>query len=387
MLVTEVGLATPLLTQATRAEVTGEDGASRRVAIDYGLLAPLAEPGYFDLVVAGETIKLAVAPRNCPLPGARGWGTSIQIPSLRSTPARAFGGFGELAIAVQALGRAGCAAVAINPVHALFPGFGEDFSPYSPSSRTFLNTAMGDPALLGLPPLPGANGTDLIDWPTALPQRLADLHANFAGLDAAQRRLIAQASESEGPALHRHATFDALDCHFRARGTMDWRDWPVGYRNPDSDAVVRFAREHQAEIEFHLYTQWLAREGLAHVQNAATEAGMAIGLIADLAVGVHPGGSDCWAMPDVMLHGLTIGAPPDPLGPLGQNWSITGFSPRGLRDSGYQPWIAMLRSALRRLAACGLITLSDWPGCGLFPTAAIHRKGRTSLTRFLIWCA
>ena len=71
------------------------------------------------------------------------------------------------------------------------------------------------------------------------------------------------------------------------------------------------------------------------------------GLIADLAVGVHPGGSDSWAMPDAMLSGLTIGAPPDPLGPHGQNWSITGFSPGGLRDSGYQPWIAMLRSALR----------------------------------------
>ncbi len=74
---------------------------------------------------------------------------------------------------------------------------------------------------------------------------------------------------------------------------------------------------------------------------------MAIGLIADLAVGVHPGGSDSWAMPGAMLQGLTIGAPPDPLGPLGQNWSITGFSPAGLRDSGYEPWIAMLRSALR----------------------------------------
>ena len=74
MLVTEVGQATPLPTQATSAEATGEDGVSRRIAIDDGLLAPLAEPGYFDLAVAGETIKLAVAPRHCPLPVARGWG-------------------------------------------------------------------------------------------------------------------------------------------------------------------------------------------------------------------------------------------------------------------------------------------------------------------------
>ena len=166
-------------------------------------------------------------------------------------------------------------------------------------------------------------------------------------LDAGQRLRIARASEAEGPALRRHATFDALDCHFRRRGAKDWRDWPARYRKPDSAAVARFATEHAEEIEFHLSAQWLAREGLDAVQAQATAAGMAIGLIADLAVGVHPGGSDSWATPEAMLHGLTIGAPPDPLGPLGQNWSITGFSPAGLRDSGYQPWIAMLRSALR----------------------------------------
>jgi 4-alpha-glucanotransferase len=74
---------------------------------------------------------------------------------------------------------------------------------------------------------------------------------------------------------------------------------------------------------------------------------MDIGLIADLAVGVHLAGSDTWALRDAMLGGLTIGAPPDPLGPMGQNWCITGFSPAGLRTSGYRPWLEMVRSALR----------------------------------------
>ena len=148
MLVTEVGQATSLHTTATSAELTGEDGVTRRIEIVDGCLAPLAEPGYFDLAVGGETRKLAVAPRHCPLPAGRGWGISIQIPALRGGTARAFGGFAELADAAQTLGQAGCAALAINPVHAMFPGFGEGFSPYSPSSRTFLNAAMGDPAVL-----------------------------------------------------------------------------------------------------------------------------------------------------------------------------------------------------------------------------------------------
>lgn len=350
MLVTEVELPTPLQTKATSAELTGEDGVTHRIAITEGLLAPIKAPGYYDLAFAGEALKLAVAPRKCPLPMAaerRLWGTSVQIPALRGVTSRAIGGFGDLAEAVSVLGQAGCDAIAINPVHALFPGYGEEYSPYSPSSRTFLNTAMGDPALLGLPPFARSEGGDLIDWPAALPQRLAELRASFAGLGARQRARIAKANAAEGPALHRHATFDALDCHFRSRGAKDWREWPAAYRNPGSTAIARYAREHASEIEFHLFTQWLAREGLAAAQAQARAAGMAIGLIADLAVGVHPGGSDCWAMPGATLQGLTIGAPPDPLGPLGQNWSITGFSPAGLRSSGYAPWIAMLRSALR----------------------------------------
>lgn len=350
MLVSEVGLATPISTQATRADITGDDGVSRRVEIDGKMLAPIAEPGYYDLTLDGQTLKLAVAPQQCPLPDPRGrrmWGTAIQIPALRGSQPRAFGGFGELADAVRVLGQAGCDALAINPVHAMFPGVGEDYSPYSPSSRIFLNAAMGDPALLGLSPLPNAESGALIDWQAALPQRLVDLRTCFARLDQGQRARIALASQAEGPELQMHATFDALDCHFRSRGAMDWRAWPARYRRPNGDAVAQFASQHAEEIEFHLFTQWLAREGLAAAQHCAIQAGMSIGLIADLAVGVYPGGSDSWTMPDAILKGLTIGAPPDPLGPLGQNWSITGFSPAGLRESGYAPLIAMLRAALR----------------------------------------
>lgn len=110
--------------------------------------------------------------------------------------------------------------------------------------------------------------------------------------------------------------------------------------------MQRFAREEAASVAFHLFLQWLARGSLAAAQKSATATGMAIGLVADLAVGVHTGGSDSWGMRDRMLEGLTIGAPPDPLGPLGQNWNLTGFSPRGLAAGGYAPYIAMLRAAL-----------------------------------------
>lgn len=353
MLVADAGTPFALPISAREAEITGEDGHSRKLAVEDRLMAAVSEPGYYDLVLGGQALKLAVAPAHCPLPhtpGRRPWGVSLQIPALRGEVASPFGSFGELRGAVEALAQHGADAVAINPFHALFPGHGTDFSPYSPSSRLFLNAAMGDPALAGLPPLPQRPGVDLIDWEGALPQRLADLRATFAALDPAQRARIGNESRAGGEALRRHALFDALDGHFRPNGAHGWRDWPAAYRDPASQAVADFAGEHREEVEFHLFLQWLARSGFEAAGAAARAAGMAIGLIGDLAVGIDPSGSDAWAMREAMLRGLTIGAPPDPLGPLGQNWSITGFSPDGLRQSGYAPWIAMLRSAF---AGCG----------------------------------
>jgi 4-alpha-glucanotransferase len=346
MLVGDCGATITLPLAAISAEATDEYGVTRPLAIDGNRLNVPDVPGYYILALDGYASKLAVAPAKCPLPthnGRRPWGVSVQIPALRGARPSPFGSFGELAQAARAFGAAGADALAINPVHALFPGHGEGYSPYSPSSRLFLNGALVDPALADLPALPEDQGMPLIDWPSALPRRLAQLRAVFAGLDPARR---AQMTATDDPMLRRHALFDALDCHFRPHGAHGWRDWPATFHDPSSEAVARFAAEHPDEIAFHLFVQWLARHGLAASQTAAKEAGMALGLIGDLAVGVDPSGSDAWSLRDAMLDGLTIGAPPDPLGPLGQNWSITGFSPDGLRTSGYEPWIAMIRAGL-----------------------------------------
>lgn len=346
MLVVDAGASLTLPFVPARAEITGEDGTTRPLPLDGTQITVTAEPGYYDLALDRLTLKLAVAPAACPLPrppSRRPWGVSLQIPALRGEAPSAFGNFGELVRGVAALGARGADAVAINPVHALFPGHGHGFSPYSPSSRLFLNSAMGDPALVGLPPLPPEETGALIDWEHALPRRLQALRAAFAALEPTRRAALAR----EGDAmLHRHALFDALDVHFRPTGAHGWRDWPSAYRDPESPAVARFAADHAEEVTFHLFLQWLARAGLGAAQAAARDAGMAVGLIGDLAVGVDPAGSDAWSLRDAMLRGLTIGAPPDPLGPLGQNWSITSFSPDGLRAHGYAPWIAMIRTGL-----------------------------------------
>ncbi|MCT2399340.1 4-alpha-glucanotransferase [Novosphingobium mangrovi (ex Huang et al. 2023)] len=352
MIVTEAGQPTPLPASIARAELTDEHGLSTALPVENWMLPPVDEPGYYQLSLAGHELTLAVAPKSCPtvhdFASGKLWGPAVQIPALRGAASHPFGNFGELDEAVQLFAARGADVLAINPVHALFPGNGQGFSPYSPSSRLYLNTAMGAPELLGLPPLPERTGGPLIDWKGALPRRLADLRKTFAGLDDATRARIVRDNAPHGESLQRQALFDALDVHFRARGADGWQDWPAAYHDPDGPAVAKFAAENRNETDFHLFAQWLAREGMTRVQADATRAGMAIGLLADLAVGVHTGGADSWSMRDAMLQGLTIGAPPDPLGPHGQNWMLTGFSPQGLGRAGYAPWIATLRSALDR---------------------------------------
>ncbi len=344
MIVADAGEPLALTSAFSEAEATGEDGRTVRLdADDHAIFAPSA-PGYYDLAVAGQTTRLAVAPARAPSveSGARYWGAAVQIPALRG-PSE-FGTFGELAKACTALAKRGAAAIAINPVHALFPGEGRDFSPYSPSSRLFLNGAMADPTLANLPSVPPAEGPPLIDWERAMPNRLAQLREVFDALDARTRAHIASDPALAEPKLIRHATFDTLYCRLEPTGARGWQDWPSAYHDPGGPEVALFARESSEEIAFHLFVQWLAREGLTASQRAARGAGMDIGLIADLAVGVSTMGSDCWSLRDVMLGGLTIGAPPDPLGPQGQNWHLSTFSPAGLRETGYEPFIAMLRS-------------------------------------------
>ena len=351
MVVGEAGMATALPLTDGLVEVIDEQGAARAMAVTGGMLPPIAAPGYYRVAGTGVELTLAIAPASGPAPAGgagspRVWGPVIQIPSLRSAAGEPFGHLGLLAEAAEQFGRRGADLLAISPVHALIPGTGEDFSPYSPSSRLHLNGALGDPALLGLPPLAGRASGELIDWQQAIPERLAALRTLYHALPADQRGAIATFTEAEGEALHRHALFDALDLTFRPGGADGCRDWPEHFRDPQGAAVRDFAREHRAEVEFHRFVQWLARGSLERVQERALGASMGLGLIADLAVGVRPGGSDAWSMRDAMLDGLTIGAPPDPLGPLGQNWGLTTFSPRGLADRGYGPWIDLLRASL-----------------------------------------
>ncbi|MCC2977449.1 4-alpha-glucanotransferase [Sphingomonas sp. PL-96] len=337
------------------AELHLEGGASRAVTVTKGragLSVPAIDtPGYHQLAQGERTIRLAIAPRRCfgvadAAGGKRLWGTAVQIAGLRDASSRAFGDFGALADTARAFAAGGADALAISPVHALFPADASRYSPYAPSSRLFLNILYADPALAGAAVEEPASA-ELIDWSAAIPARLRQLRAAFDARDDAVRAQVADYARAGGDELLRHARFDAIHAHFfRESGATGWQGWPSEFHEPASEAVSRFAAEHAEDVGFYLFCQWLAKRSLDAAQRAATDGGMALGLIADLAVGMDGGGSHAWSRRDDLLTGLSLGAPPDLLGPEGQSWGITGFSPRALQRTAFEPYIATLRAAL-----------------------------------------
>jgi len=342
--------------EACDAELTLEDGTSQTLPVEQDGLqfalptAAITQTGYHRVTLGTREFTLAIAPRRCLTvsdiaPDRKLWGAAAQIPSLRDRDDTGFGGFGTLADAARALAEQGADALAISPAHALFPADVTRFSPYAPSSRLFLNILYADPRLVGADPAPGETG-ELIDWDQAIPARLAALRTAFEVRSDAVKQQVTAYRAKGGPELEHHAIFDALHAHFFESGARGWQGWPAEYHDPDGEAVQRFAAEHAEEVEFFLFAQWLAKASLDAAQQAATGAGMAIGLISDLAVGMDSGGSHAWSRPDDLLQGLSIGAPPDLLGPQGQDWGITSFAPLALRRTDFAAFIGTLRAAL-----------------------------------------
>jgi len=345
--------------------VSEPDGASCR------LTAP-AEPGYHRLESAGHSVTLATAPARCftvgdalardtlggdalggdaeaPRPQGRrvAWGIAVQLYALRRAGDGGIGDFVALARFAEEAAAHGASALAISPVHAQFSADIHRFSPYAPSSRVMLNVLHASSGALG----DGGRALEaepLVDWPAAGAARLAQFRTVFDEGAAEDPAFQAWRAE-QGGVLEGHALFEALHAHIYARDRQawHWRDWPAEYASPEAPGIEAFRREHEREITWHAWMQYQADRQIAAAQEAARRAGMAIGLISDLAVGTDSGGSHCWTHPDETLRGLTLGAPPDLLQPRGQNWGITAFSARGLRQNGFRAFIEMLRGAMR----------------------------------------
>lgn len=336
--------------------------------------------GYYTL--SAETggkcrlVRLIVAPESVYQPkllanGGRMNGLTMHLYSLRSERNWGIGDFTDLLNLMKYAAEKKLDFVGINPLHALFTSKPAFASPYSPSSREWLNPIYLDIEKVGA----FTYNEQLKNWlaQPKIRQRIAALRVTetvtYTAVWACKRDALqmafnafeqdtCEAAENEraafeafvlekGKALQGFGLFEALDQYYSRPGQVGWQSWPSEFHQPDGEAVEKFARSYEREIRFYMWLQWLCAEQLREVNQAAAEYGVKLGIYGDLAVGVARGSADTWLNRQDYCMDLSVGAPPDPLGPTGQNWDLPPLNPLMLKHTGYEKFAHLLRENMR----------------------------------------
>jgi 4-alpha-glucanotransferase len=300
-------------------------------------------------------------------PAGRWWLLAAQLYGIRSRRNWGHGDFSDLLALVELAADVGAAGIGINPLHALLDDRMDEPSPYSPSSRLFLN-----PLYIDVDAIPDHDGARTAEVDAAIERlhhsELVD-HAGVAALKqeclrvayrafgrhaASERRDDFEAfRQSRHPTLARYAAFEVL----RRRLPGPWWDWSAewqGQQDKRDEAFLRLRAQAGDEMGFYEYVQWIADRQLMRCRDRAGELGLPIGLYLDVAVGVRADGFDSWDAPDTIVRTLAVGAPPDLLNAVGQNWGLAGFSGVGLQARAFRPFRDMLRASMRYAGAIRL---------------------------------
>lgn len=317
--------------------------------------------GWHTLVatVADQTYSapMALVPDAAPEPTRRGWGMMEQLYSVRSKRSWGIGDARDLSETASFFGDLGADFVLINPLHAASPVPPMAPSPYLPVTRRFVNPIYIRPEdVPELAYLPGPQRS-LVEWAA---EEVRELNSQNEPLD----RDVIWAAKSQALEVifraprsrSRQRDFE----RFRARegrGLEDFALWcalreqqPEG-ELPDVNTVASQRIELAARIEYHSWLQWVVDEQLGGAQRAAKTAGMGIGIMQDLAVGVHSQGSDIWSSPEIFARTIEVGAPPDMYNQQGQNWSQPPWNPKALVESAYEPLRAVCSAVMRHSGA------------------------------------
>ncbi|ALA20598.1 hypothetical protein AL346_23255 (plasmid) [Chelatococcus sp. CO-6] len=353
-----------------RVRITDEGGAAIDRTVDVvvteagaALALPPLGAGYYRLQLADApedaATWLLVAPPRCWQPealerGERLWGITAQVYGLRSPPGEDIGDLSDIGDVAARAADLGAAFVGLSPLHALFPSDRSKISPYSPSSRLFLDPLYIDPAAVDgrTPPAPGAGPSAdslLVDYEAAWRHRSAVLESLWRERRGGDDPAFAQFVEKRGQPLTLHAIFEALSEHFRDQGCRWSGDWPAPFRDCHAREVRDFAAAQAERVRFHAWLQYEADRQLAAAAERARA--MPVGLYRDLAVGPDGAGSEVWAQPAAFAQGLTTGAPPDLLGPQGQNWGLPPPNPLTMAMDGFAAFRALVAANLRHAGA------------------------------------
>ncbi|WP_420174724.1 4-alpha-glucanotransferase [Luteococcus sp. OSA5] len=326
--------------------------------------------GYHRLVLRSQDVEvessLIITPSFLGLPASmndrRIWGYATQLYSVRSRESWGVGDLTDLAdLSVWSATQQFAGYVLVNPLHAAQPQPPLEPSPYLPTSRMYVNPlyirpeAIQEYATLGeserkkiakLRKKLGKvlDGVDEIRRNDSWTAKAAALEIIFAaGRKPAREMAFNDFVRREGRQLRDFATWCAL---YEVHGS-DWRTWPAELQRPTSPEVAEFYRQNQTRIRFYKWLQWVAETQLSDTQQAARDAGMPIGIVSDLAVGVNASGAETWMLSDVFAQGCTVGAPPDAYSQLGQDWGQPPWRPDRLAELGYAPFRQMVQGVLR----------------------------------------
>jgi (1->4)-alpha-D-glucan 1-alpha-D-glucosylmutase len=330
--------------------------------------------------------------------GERRWGITAQLYGLRSPRNWGIGDFTDLKQLIRLAAKEGADFVGVNPLHALYAADPMRFSPYSPSSREFFNVLYIDPmAMRALvltqeaqrhiaapefqTALTSLRAAELINYPAVAACKDVIFRLVFDALLALRVRELdhplavafQQFVAARGEALRRFAVFQALSCE---QGfAPSWMAWPTEYRNPDGDAVRKFAETHQREVAYHQFLQWEADAQLSDCAAAARESGMSVGLYLDLAVGTGPESAEAWSEQENIIPGFYIGAPPDAWNSAGQDWGLAVHDPNAIACSDYRVFRRILRALMRHAAALRIDHVLGFHRLFLVPAGGVPRDG------------
>ncbi|MGK3203817.1 4-alpha-glucanotransferase [Amycolatopsis sp. MEPSY49] len=325
------------------AEVILEDGTHRPV---HGALPDDLPLGWHRVVTDGQDVVLAVVPAKLPdVPPA--WGWMLQLYALHSTGSWGIGDYADLAtFAARSASELDAGVLLVNPVQAFSPAHPVERSPYSPASRRFAN-----PIYLRVTATETFERADAATREAVeslVPDRdgeLIDYDKVWTAKRAALELLWPHRVE-ELPEDQDLLDF-ALFCALAEQHGADWRDWPEALRDPAGPEVEKAREELKERVGFHAWLQHLCRTQLETARKRAREAGMTVGIVHDLPVGVHPGGADTWAVRDVFAADVRVGAPPDAFNQQGQDWNLPPWRPDRLAAAGYAPFRDVIRGVLR----------------------------------------
>lgn len=311
---------------------------------------------------AEDTTTLIVTPARLDrgsLDDKRSWGMMAQLYSTRSAQSWGIGDTDDLLEMASLFGSMGADYLLVNPLHAAEPIEPISPSPYLPVTRRFFNPMYIRPENIREVAYLSGPERSLVTWAaenvkkdsvknthidrdSSWKAKREALEVIFkAGRSQSRDREFAQYRHNEGQGLEDFALWCALVEHYEGR------PFPEDLKDIHGRAVAKARTALKERVDFWAWLQWVMDEQLADAQRAAKAAGMAFGVAHDLAVGVHPAGSDTWTIPEAFARGIGVGAPPDMYNQQGQNWSQPPWCPDALERMDYAPLRDMARTVLR----------------------------------------